>query len=162
MTEQPYTRLDGAGDTWARAHGAELPHNCLMSDLDAATSVTMTTHVCEGALFAEYVRRTEQTALVALFDRKARTFDDKWLNPLWLHICRACAQCQPLAPRLFTVLGDAAPYELREYDIHTGDRIRTTMLASDQWQVVWNDLGLLALRVGLSRWLFNSTPPQSC
>lgn len=162
-------RYDGGGDAWAEAH-RELGTSFNMQDLDALFGFVAFGVNGAEKLFLEYqpddyknrkqiIRRF---AAVAMFDRKnsikAAFNENNFIstaNYLWQ--CRTFAQCQPLKPKFFYVIGSQKPpWEMIELDIDTGDSkgqhiIQTTQ--NEEWRALWDRIGLSSLRRALREWI---------
>lgn len=157
-------RVEAGGDAWAAAHRDLLGASCWMTDVDVMFGAQVFGMNTGNRLFMEYVpdltpidARVRRFALVALFDRKAARLERYMMGEqnaraiafhLWL--CRVHAAAQGIRPRFFTVLGDdTPPWHLIEFDIDTGEECGRSMLRRldpDEWQVLWDRLGLLSLR----------------
>jgi hypothetical protein len=161
------TRMDGAGDLWADQHREELGNRSYLNDIDGFAGLTVWASHSEDHLFVEYepdsweykdnvIRRF---GTIAFFDRKkSRGATKRPGAPLslayHLDLCRQLGKSQPIAPRFFYVFGEGIPWELVEINIENGSSIgHPIMLVAGSWSERWRELGLVAARDEIRRWL---------
>lgn len=159
-------RTDQAGDGWARAHREANPR-WYMQDVDALMAIETRAYNTGDKFFMEYVpdgfqhreKSIRQHAVVALFDRKScreAAFGEhgRASLSLYLHLCRALGQTQPVQPKfMFTIGKDKPPWEVIEVDPESGDVVAEHALTSANWAEVWKAAGLSDLRAELARWV---------
>jgi len=118
-------------------------------------------------IFSEYVPDSwdhrwnyfREFALVGLFDRKttaqyAFSDDNRVSTAHYLWICRSLSKLQPIAAKFFFVIGQhAAPWEMIELNINTGDEIKRYVLYDANWKEIWNACGLKQIRDDLMKWI---------
>lgn len=159
-------RRDGQGDLWSNEHREELGNAFYLNDFDAVMGYMAFAKTGAGETFAEYVpdayankgKVFRRFATVAIFDRKKSMASVRGiLNTVqlayYLDICRLLADKQPIAPKFFFVVGEAAPWEMVEVDVWTGELGRTWCFGKSEWKQVWNAAGLSEMRRELRRWI---------
>lgn len=139
-----------------------------MGDIDGFSGLTVWASESEDALFSEYVVAThagdatiQSFATVAFFDRKMSigAIEGRPGAPLslayQLDMLVKLGAAQARMPRFFYVLGEAIPWTLIEVDIQSRQRAKPIQLFGDawHWRQTWAQLGLVALRDDLARWL---------
>ncbi len=162
-------RVDGHGDAWANEHRHGLGMSFNMTDLDAFFGTVAFGQNTSDRLFIEYVpdeyanrdKVVREFGLVAMFDRKnswRAAFEqrNRLSTAVYLWICRKLGVGQSKSPKFFYVIGgQLPPWQMVEIDIISGEATGVTanILHRDDWQYVWEHLGLVPLRREIARWI---------